>query len=1045
MSALEKEATNYMITTDSSSAEAIEASKRLVSIVNEGSVQDNLLRLIQTLGEYLINDDEFVRAKATGLLSNALTDCKQEAINESAVSVLVDFYCERLSDKTCVHNLLDGLVALTTFSNFTGKNAVFVSKRIVQKVQVQQFPQGTRHLAFKVFENMINRHASALKSINNEFVYGFTQELDGEKDPRNLMSAFQIMTSIVHNFDISAHVEDIFEVAFCYFPITFKPPPDDPYGITAEDLKISLRECISSTPLFAKFTLPLILEKLSSTSGSAKRDSMETLAACAPVYGVEALLPSINDIFNSLKLEVFHAIDAPLEDAAIEAIRAVVSALGLSSVSSTSEQDPTEKALKPLLDECATNLKDPDMKDSKQTGRILRAAASASDSACHYIVDSIVPLVLKQYRETNVATLKKANVDIMIDLLEACKTLYGSAGEDIKGLYWIKGYFRDIDSLIHWAPLDEDVVSPLAQHKDRFFGIFETCLVASNEYNLLRLSGLTGLKLMILSKGYLESNEVGLAVQSINKILLDEQDEELRSAALEALRVTSHINSKYINEMTIPSLIDRLPESTDSGTNYMHVLYALRVLLPVSSVYQHAMPLLIKKFDTVCANDQNENYAFAISETMLQILRIKSAEKHKDVAEGIKTIVPHFITKSVEASLDTSDNLLLLPSIMEVIALIIITIFSKVDSSAQKSFLDKAFKLFVDGQLPEFAITSTHSFKPLDTTSDTAEKQQITCQLFAAIVCSLRKDVELPISSSIEDYLNELVTLALSATNPIQITCASRIIGSIINKWKDNSALTEYVKATTLVLDDTIAQQTTNSKNALQIYLWITKALVLRTHALGYELTTRVIEWCGNKTAPEAPQGFDVLIGDDELALNKNTFATTTILYKQRFFSFCLPKLVDGFRSAEDDVKPNYLIALSYVLKNVPKQILLSELPPLVPLLIQSLALSDATLKVSTLETFKLAVSEAADVVAPQIRTILPPLLALLEDNHNSIRVRVAALTCLAQFPAFIAKDALAPHVSYVIRQLKTPLDDKKRIVRKEAVDCRSKWYTVST
>lgn len=175
---------------------------------------------------------------------------------------------------------------------------------------------------------------------------------------------------------------------------------------------------------------------------------METLAACAPVYGAEALLPSINDIFNSLKLEVFHAIDAPLEDAAIEAIRAVVSALGSSSVSSTSEQDPTEKALKPLLDECATNLKDPDMKDSKQSGRILRAAASASDSACHYIVDNIVPLVLKQYRETNVATLKKANVDIMIDLMEACKTLYGSADQEIKGLCWVKEPSREIILLI---------------------------------------------------------------------------------------------------------------------------------------------------------------------------------------------------------------------------------------------------------------------------------------------------------------------------------------------------------------------------------------------------------------------------------------------------------------------------------------------------------------------------------------------------------------------------------------------------------------------
>jgi DNA repair/transcription protein MET18/MMS19 len=138
------------------------------------------------------------------------------------------------------------------------------------------------------------------------------------------------------------------------------------------------------------------------------------------------------------------------------------------------------------------------------------------------------------------------------------------------------------------------------------------------------------------------------------------------------------------------------------------------------------------------------------------------------------------------------------------------------------------------------------------------------------------------------------------------------------------------------------------------------------------------------------------------------------------------------------------LIALSYILKNVPHQILLNELPPLVPLLIESLELQDADLKVSTLETFKLAVSEAPNVIGPQIRTILPPLLALFDvDAHNSIRVRVAALQCLAEFPAFISKDSLLPHLNYVVKQLKTPLDDKKRLVRKEAVDCRSKWYTI--
>lgn len=34
--------------------------------------------------------------------------------------------------------------------------------------------------------------------------------------------------------------------------------------------------------------------------------------------------------------------------------------------------------------------------------------------------------------------------------------------------------------------------------------------------------------------------------------------------------------------------------------SYLHVLYALRILCPVPTVYKHAMPSLIQKFDTVC-------------------------------------------------------------------------------------------------------------------------------------------------------------------------------------------------------------------------------------------------------------------------------------------------------------------------------------------------------------------------------------------------------------------------------------------------------------
>jgi DNA repair/transcription protein MET18/MMS19 len=65
-------------------------------------------------------------------------------------------------------------------------------------------------------------------------------------------------------------MQELFDAVFNYFPITFRPPPDDPYGITAQDLKDRLRECISSTPDFAPYAFPALLDKLDSTSMNTK-------------------------------------------------------------------------------------------------------------------------------------------------------------------------------------------------------------------------------------------------------------------------------------------------------------------------------------------------------------------------------------------------------------------------------------------------------------------------------------------------------------------------------------------------------------------------------------------------------------------------------------------------------------------------------------------------------------------------------------------------------------------------------------------------------
>lgn len=61
--------------------------------------------------------------------------------------------------------------------------------------------------------------------------------------------------------------QDFFDITFCYFPIAFRPPPNDPYGITADDLKVALRGCMSASPHFAKMALPLFLEKFATATG----------------------------------------------------------------------------------------------------------------------------------------------------------------------------------------------------------------------------------------------------------------------------------------------------------------------------------------------------------------------------------------------------------------------------------------------------------------------------------------------------------------------------------------------------------------------------------------------------------------------------------------------------------------------------------------------------------------------------------------------------------------------------------------------------------
>jgi len=95
-----------------------------------------------------------------------------------------------------------------------------------------------------------------------------------------------------------------FDATYCYFPITFRPPPDDPYGISTEQLTLALRRCLVASPVLAPHAMPLLLEKLAAAGGNAKLETLAVLEEALPVFGREAALANESRLWEGLKIEV---------------------------------------------------------------------------------------------------------------------------------------------------------------------------------------------------------------------------------------------------------------------------------------------------------------------------------------------------------------------------------------------------------------------------------------------------------------------------------------------------------------------------------------------------------------------------------------------------------------------------------------------------------------------------------------------------------------------------------------------------------------------
>ncbi|OBZ73673.1 MMS19 nucleotide excision repair [Grifola frondosa] len=1017
-----------------------------VSEITNGNA--TLLHLVKVLGEYLTSEEDELRTKGVEFLSLVLGRCPSEKLNRQSVRVLVTFYCGKLEDTETIVPALKGLVSLTSLNAFTSSDAVEVMKALIAHVKMKALVQSQRFLVFTIVDTLVARQRDALKGMGKEFLCGYLYLAEGEKDPRNLLLAFAIARVLLIEFDISSHVEDLFNITFCYFPITFRPPPNDPYGITTEDLKNALRACLHSTPSFGPLAIPLFLEKLTAGSPVTKRDTLEALDYCLPVYGAAVARNFARKLWNSLKLEIFQPTDSATEEKALKTTQVLIQTIySTNDTEKPSEEGDIEGLAKEACEECIQILREPEKSQAKPAIKVLCAFMSTTPSVARFTLARAVPHLVKLFLNPDEVANRAPTLRLLSDLIAASRD---SVSEDPEVL-----------------PAEGDV--PLSPFKDEVLGILTVGLNTPSSVQ----SALDGLKGMITTRGLLTEEELGFVVHNVNELLQKENEEgdDNSDPTLDLLSTVSAIAPEHVSQNTLPLLFSSLPDRAPprdaeaDRMKYWRTLSSLAKLCKQPDLFETLVVRLSTKLDLVCASpsvisdgptpdvEPSAAYAHSILRTLADVLVAKIAMGHTDVVKYIDRLVPRLYNLFIYSALldGRNDVVATDPRLISVAAQIITLIVQSLPARRQEILVKLVFAGYLDGNLAQLAegqqkLPTAKKFEPFDANAPPAQKNLLA--LFAAPVIALHKEVSLPIPDEAAFLDMILRWFTEHAENTMQRDAIKHVIASVINKRAEglltflSDGLDTFWK--THVVD--VNKPVESRQHAISAWTWTTKALLARGHVLAMGYTDRLFELFDDEHINwEAARAVGNIAGSDKILTKKN-HAIIKILHAQRFCTTVLPRIISGAKSSPQPRQQNaYLVALTSLIKSVPKSCYAHEMSTLMPLLLRGLDLPDNDIRASVIDTLLAAAKSGSDensVISEHASSLVSTMLKnSMVREMPSVRVRIAALRYLATLPSVVRYDVLHPQKATVIRELAKVLDDPKRSVRKEAVDARTNWF----
>ena len=764
-------------------------------------------------------------------------------------------------------------------------------------------------------------------------------------------------------------------------------------------------------------------------------------------------------IWETLKFEILNAQEEFLSDLSLQALQGIAKRLS-EGVTEASPQLPLAQFLKPITKECNEQLQEPQQKQAKPSQHIIGSLSAASAVSLTLIVQTVVAPLLTIYQEADGITKQRALLETLAVMFDSAISVFGEWSTH--GLQTILG-------------------NPLLEFKDQFSEIFGQALMGTAKEELsFRVSALKGFLRLSTLRDYFQDNEIGLFVQYLDEILLNEEStgrDDLKKEAIAALAETSKYKPRLIMDITFPAFVAALPDSDDgTSSNYLSTLDILAQISVEKDIFETLVRRLLSKLTVLLQKDEPGSAAYprAILMTILYVMSQRQMDQDPNLRFYYDKIVVGFCQSvAASASGKAKNRILNDATVLDTLGRLSNLIVRSISKEQQDEVAANVYTLF----------TPADEFSPLPFAQSASEDHQRTMIVSTYLIAGLSKEcTNIPYTSpNMSDLLSDLIQRSIAASEPATNLAFLRHLSLLVNKFLSKEDLHLAAEKFDSLLPPGTEDQKLNPA-VIKTVFWLSKALVLRLAPTTTDILKTLLSLLLSSdevTSTTAARGFAVLLSDDEI-LSPTNGANIRLLSKQRIFTTVIPLISDRIRQVNvagnnnnntttpSHIKPAHLTALSGILSTIPPPLVMPELPTLLPLLLQSLDLQTADsqpVRAATLETLAVIIRDNGVPVIDECGHVQSLVTRLLNtaaytspssstSNRgavNSSRLRVEALKCLfllahtpqTDAPAIARAGKLSPLLpvkGQVLRSLRMVLDDPKRDVRKTAVDAGGAW-----